>query len=514
MTSVQDLSASQWESLVDNLPAFAEEMPDQALADYLNPAIKPQPLPNGLPPAMAWKDALLPEALRGFVRDTADRTQCPPDFMAVALVVGISAVVGRKFTIHPKQRDDWEVVPNQWGCIIGRPSAMKSPALKQALRPLVALEAKEREKHGQALIKYKAASEVLELERKAAKDKAKKLMTEDKRDAALTALTEFANDLPTPIPRRYIVNDASVEKLGELLNENPNGLLLARDELGGWLALMQTEDGAVARAFYLECFDGNGTFTYDRIGRGTVHIESCCISLVGGIQPSRIAPLVRGAVTGELDDGLVQRLQLAVWPDDDRAWQLVDRRPNKAAQERVGAVIHDLDQVPDEPRQALRFDLAAQDLFNAWYTAHMQEIRHGEMHPALQSHLMKMPQTIAGLALLFELIGGGRDAVGVKATARALAWADYLKSHAGRLYGAAINAPLMGARLILARKDKLPEPFTPREVRLKGWAGLDSLEVVNEALATLSEHRFVIGYEVAGDKGGRPSKRYVWRRDA
>jgi putative DNA primase/helicase len=514
MTAVEDRYADQWEGLVDNLPPFASEMPDHALASYLNPTITPLQLPLGLPPAMPFDDGLLPDALRGFVRDAADRTQCPPDFVAVALIVAIGAVVGRKFTIHPKQHDDWEVVPNQWGCIIGRPSAMKSPALKHALRPLAALEAKEREKHSEAMSEHKAAGEVLELERKSAKGKAKKLFDDGDKSGALAELTKFADDLPPPIPRRYIVNDASVEKLGELLNENPNGLLLVRDELGGWLAVMQTEDGAVGRAFYLECFDGNGSFTYDRIGRGTVFIESCCLSLIGGIQPSRIAPLVRGAVTGELDDGLVQRLQLAVWPDDDREWQLVDRWPNKAARERVEAVIHDLDQLPDDPRQALHFDAAAQALFNTWYIEHMQEIRRGEIHPALQSHFMKMPQTIAGLALLFELIDGGRNTVGAVATARALDWADYLKSHAGRLYGAAINAPLMGARLIYERRDKLPEPFTPRETRLKGWAGLDNLEAVNDALAILADHHLVIGYEVAGEKGGRPSKRYVWRRAA
>lgn len=39
----------------------------------------------------------------------------------------------------------------------------------------------------------------------------------------------------TPTRQRLIVNDASVEKLGELLNENPNGMLLARDELIGWM---------------------------------------------------------------------------------------------------------------------------------------------------------------------------------------------------------------------------------------------------------------------------------------
>lgn len=520
MTILEDLYGDQWDGPANNLPAFAHEMPDHALASYLNPSIQPEPLSEGLPAAIAWGDDLLPEALCGFVRDTADRTQCPPDFVAVSLIIGISAVVGRKRTIRPKQYDDWEVVPNQWGCIIGRPSAMKSPALKQALRPLLALEAKERERYQAAKLEYKAAGEILEIERKSARDKAKKLMAEDKRDDALAAMTELANDLPAPVARRYIVNDSTVEKLGELLNENPNGLLLVRDELGGWLATMQTEDGAVGRAFYLECFDGSGSFVYDRIGRGTVFIESCCMSLIGGIQPSRIAPLVRSAVSGQLDDGLVQRLQLAVWPDDERAWVLVDRWPNHCARERVEAVFERLDQMPDAPRHALNFSPVAQEVFNNWYTKHMTEIRSGEIHPALQSHYMKMPQTIAGLALLFELIEGEADAVGVEATIRALDWANYLKSHAARLYGAAINAPLMAARLILERKDKLPEPFTCRDLLKKGWAGLDSMDAANEALATLAEHHIIIGYESAHDTNpdtvGRPrqAKRYVWRRVA
>lgn len=514
MNAAKDIYQNQWEHQMHELPAFAAEMPDYALADYLNPAIRPEPLSKGLPAAMAWDDELLPDSLRGHVRDVADRTQCPPDFVAVSLIVAISAIVGRKRTIHPKQRDDWEVVPNQWGCIIGRPSAMKSPALKQALRPLIAIEEKEREKHQDAVLEYKAAGEILDMERKAAKEKAKKLITDGNKEAAKAAIAALANDLAAPTARRYIVNDATVEKLGELLNENPNGLLLVRDELGGWLATLQTEDGAVGRAFYLECFDGAGSFVYDRIGRGTIYIPSCCLSLIGGIQPSRIAPLVRGAVTGDMDDGLVQRLQLAVWPDDERSWILVDRWPNQHAIERMEAVFERLDQMPDDPRRALRFSPEAQQLFNTWYSEHMTETRSGEVHPALQSHFMKMPQTIAGLSLLFQLIEEDAETVGVEATARALDWADYLKSHAGRLYGAAINAPQLSAKLILDRKIKLPEPFKPRDIRIKGWAGLDSMESVNEALGVLTEHGMVISYEVKGDNGGRPSKRYVWRRIA
>jgi hypothetical protein len=152
--------------------------------------------------------------------------------------------------------------------------------------------------------------------------------------------------------------------------------------------------------------------------------------LIGGIQPSRIASLVRAAISGELDDGLIQRLQLAVYPDDVREWRLVDRWPNKAATERVDLVIEQLDQIPDEPRSALRFSPEAQEIFNAWYTRHMRESRREELHPALQSHFLKMPQTIAELALLFELIGGGQQVVSAEAATRAIGWAAYLMSHA------------------------------------------------------------------------------------
>nr|WP_207389715.1 DUF3987 domain-containing protein [Stutzerimonas kirkiae] len=147
----------------------------------------------------------------------------------------VNTVVGRKFTIHPKQHEDWMVVPNQWGVIIGRPSAMKIPALKQALLPLRALDARERERYSQAQAEHKAASELLDMKRNAARVKARELYSGGDENAAQAELKRHSSENPPPIQRRYIVNDATVEKLGELLNENPNGLVIERDELGaGW----------------------------------------------------------------------------------------------------------------------------------------------------------------------------------------------------------------------------------------------------------------------------------------
>ena len=63
-----------------------------------------------------------------------------------------------------------------------------------------------------------------------------------------------------------------------------------------------------------------------------------------------------------------------------------------------------------------------------------------------------MPVRGAALALLFELIEGGRFEVDKSAVRRALAFADYLLSHANRLYSAGETMAADGARLIVERR--------------------------------------------------------------
>ena len=74
---------------------------------------------------------------------------------------------------------------------------------------------------------------VSNLNAKQAKKKAEKALEAGDREEAKKILANVisANEHP-PCPR-LIINDATVEKLGELLNQNANGLLLIRDELAG-----------------------------------------------------------------------------------------------------------------------------------------------------------------------------------------------------------------------------------------------------------------------------------------
>ena len=87
----------------------------------------PVPLPDGLPPVEPFVDEMLPAALRPWIMDIAERMQCPPDIRRGDGYCRSGALVGRKIGIYPKKHDDWLVVPNLWGGVVGRPGYAQDP---------------------------------------------------------------------------------------------------------------------------------------------------------------------------------------------------------------------------------------------------------------------------------------------------------------------------------------------------------------------------------------------------
>jgi hypothetical protein len=50
-------------------------------------------------------------------------------------------------------------------------------------------------------------------------------------------------------------------------------------DLAGWFATLDTKGRERERPFFLEAWNGDGSYTVDRIGRGTLHVEHLCISI-------------------------------------------------------------------------------------------------------------------------------------------------------------------------------------------------------------------------------------------
>ncbi len=68
-------------------------------------------------------------------------------------------------------------------------------------------------------------------------------------------------------------------------------------------------------------------------------IEAACISLLGGIQPGPLQAYIGQANAGGAgDDGLLQRLQMLVWPDRADSWVNVDEWPDTEAKNRIYAI--------------------------------------------------------------------------------------------------------------------------------------------------------------------------------
>ena len=266
----------------------------------------PKPLPAGLLPVAQFDEGFLPRSISPWVLDIADRMQCPPDFVAVPAVVALGSVIGRKVGIRPQRRTDWIEVPNQWGLIVGRPGAMKSPAAAEALKPLHRLEADARRDNDVALKTFATQSAL----HKIAKDEAAKAarVAIKKGEDASSALD--IDEPEEPKAKRYVVNDTTYEALGEILADNPDGVLAFRDELVSLLKTLDREEYAAARGFFLTAWNGTSGYTFDRIIRGKTHIEAACLSLLGGTQPGRIAEYIRRANSGGAgDDGLIQRFR-------------------------------------------------------------------------------------------------------------------------------------------------------------------------------------------------------------
>jgi putative DNA primase/helicase len=187
------------------------------------------------------------------VADVAARVQCPADFVAVGVIVSAAAVIGRKVAIRPKRQDDWAVVPNLWGLAVGPPGLMKSPALAEALRPLLRLVSDAHAQYEEQMLAHHFRLAEAKAHRHDLTRRLRDAFANDEPTADLRQHFEAAPAYRPPVAKRYLVNDTTVEKLGELLNHNPNGLLLFRDEVSGFLHTMDRPGHENDRAFYFSC---------------------------------------------------------------------------------------------------------------------------------------------------------------------------------------------------------------------------------------------------------------------
>jgi hypothetical protein len=217
--------------------------------------------------------------------------------------------------------------------------------------------------------------------------------------------------------------------------------MVFRDELVGLLASWDREGNEGDRAFYLEGFNGTGSFNIDRIGRGSLLVKTVCLSVFGGIQPELLERYLADMVNSLDNDGRIQRFQMLVYPEPV-AWQWRDRYPVRSARENVRDIFDRLaatDFLLSGAQPAndfiklpwFAFDDDAQKLFIEWSTdLHVNRIAV-EQNPLMRQHLAKFEKLFCSVALILHLAEGRTSAVKRDTAARAAAWCVYMTPEQG-----------------------------------------------------------------------------------
>ena len=222
---------------------------------------------------------VLPEVIEEFAFDRGMAMGCDMAGLAASALAVCAAAIPDSIKLQPKKHDTgWQESARLWVTPVGSPSSMKSPMMAAAVKPLRRIDTEMAKANQRAMADYN------------------KLSSEERKQ------TE------PPKQTRLMMQDTTIEAAQEILKDNPNGVLSYQDELSGWFGAMDKYSGggkgaAKDRAFWLESFNG-GSYSTNRIGRGSVFIENLSVSMLGGIQPE---PMRKLSEDGS-DDGLLQRL--------------------------------------------------------------------------------------------------------------------------------------------------------------------------------------------------------------
>jgi len=481
---------------------------------------QPQLLDQTLRPVDPIKDENLPSVLVNWLRPAARVIGCPFDFLVLSAIATAGGLIGSRLRVKPLENSDWCVVPNLYVGLVGRVSAKKTPALDEIRRVNLELQLAARKE-------YEAKKEDYDIEIKFYEKQSAALLKNQKSAAAYKTQLAYLSKPERPIMRRYETNDITTPKLVQFLAENPNGLIQFRDELTAWLNSLEADYDKSARAFYLELSKGAITHELARVGTGEIPISSGTLSIIGGIQPTKIQKYVSEAYSDNNADGLLQRF-LLTYPDSVKR----SGKPTPSDQDslrigyaRANVILKKLAEFDFRGKtigpngdvfQTVKLSQDAQYVADLWMDEMAREAEQIEPRDEpFSSYLHKLPKSCFAIALIFHCFENVEgpvfpDLVSADTMLKAIGYTDVLVSHARRVFSLGENRVFDLARTLIGKikEGRVPQGFTLREIKRNGWGDFKKEELIDDVLGLLIDYGYLIPQDTVGK--GRQTTRYYY----
>jgi hypothetical protein len=204
-----------------------------------------------LPEAPPFPVDALPKSCRRFVREAAVSIGCAPDLVAVPLLGLLSSAIRNSRQVQLKR--GWKESAALFAVVVAEPGDKKTPAQKVALEPLWHAQKRFKKEYQEEYEVYEEELRHWEAERKVAAKEGEPAPPKPKE----------------PVLKSVVVDDVTVERLADILDENPRGVTSAQDELSGWvLSMNQYKAGGKGadRQFWLRVWS-NAPVKVDRKSR-------------------------------------------------------------------------------------------------------------------------------------------------------------------------------------------------------------------------------------------------------
>jgi hypothetical protein len=350
-----------------------------------------------------WRKTYAPEVITDMGFDMAERMGLRPEQIIGPAIINMSGVIDDEWMIQPKEYDDsWLQSARLWAVIIGESGAKKSPAKRQVDQIMKRIQ-------GEMYDEYRDEMDAYQLLSKKEKEKA-----------------------PSPIFKRVIVNDTTVEGLRDILDTKGGArkIICSWDEMSGFFGSFDvykpnTRAGK-ERPAYLELYDG-GLKTFDRAGQVNFYIPNWSACISGTITPGNMK-----AYFGKLhSDGLLQRFLLYLAENLNSG---ADRVPRRDFIEKYESTVRKINRLIPEHRAIFRLSKEAQDIRQD-INKHVTEVKfHCDATGALETHLDKYDGLFSRVLLTYhfvESISNGQEKPDTRIPGElaAMVGASFIKYH-------------------------------------------------------------------------------------
>lgn len=481
----------QLQELIDAAPTWMPPAEERtAPVDRIGPFI-PFPLHH------------LPEPIRSYADAAAAALGTDPSFIALPLLAALGSAIGNTRRILLKK--SWREPPILWTAIVGDSGTLKTPSLSAATDRLEWIQNKHLAEHAAAMDLFTVAQVTHEAE-----------LAAWKRNKGVRSGPPEAPK--QPILTRVVVSETTVEALADRLQHAPRGLLLARDELAGWLQSFGQYKGGKGGdvAHWLSMYNAKPLRIDRKTGATFTFVPSAAVSIAGGIQPDTLR---RCLSTEHFENGLAARLLLAFPPKRPRVWSedAIDERLQRRVADLFDALLA-LDFTADDDGNKVAVDVPLDREAKREWIAFYD--RHGAEQAGLTGReaalWSKLEGTAPRLALIVHLVriaaGDGMaspeliDAVSMTA---GTALADWFGHEAKRVYAALSETEEQrDLRHLVELVRRIGGTVTARELmrRCRKYGTSDDAEA---ALDSLAKAKFGCwDVDVPDSQGGRPAHRF------